>query len=699
MKNFLRALRHTWPYRRRFIVSAFCAAVAAVLWGLNFTAIYPVLKLLNDNHTPQAGIDACILDVQKDIDKLELDNKRLHDSLHELDGKESNSQTEKLQRDDTGGLAHVEHKLAADRASLWRYEVARKYIYMFAPPDRFQTLAWVIGILFVVVAVKCFFEFGQESLVGSIVNLSLYDLRNRFYRYVIRLDVNQFGEQGSSELTARFTNDMESLGAGVKMLIGKVVAEPLRALACIVGACLISWQLTLMFLILVPIAVFVLSKVGRIMKRATRRLLERMSNIYKILQESFQGIRVVKAFTREPAERRRFKAATRDYYRKAMMVVNIDALSDPIIEVIAVAAVGAALLAGAYLVIYGETHLFGISWLPISEQPLDMEALLSLYILLGAISDPVRKLSSVFTRIQSGCAAADRIFSYIDKQPSVRGNSDGPRLEEVGLRAPPAETAETSAATEAAETKRPYFIEFHDVCFSYEPEQPVLSNIHLGVHAGETIALVGPNGCGKSTLVSLLPRFYDPNHGTIHINGHDLRTVHLRSLRRQIGVVTQEVILFDDTIFNNIAYAARRPTQEQVEAAARQAFAHDFIMKLPKGYQTRVGELGRGVSGGQKQRLALARAILRNPSILILDEFTSAIDAADEALIHQALKQFKVGRTTFLITHRLHTLEIADRIVMLDRGRIAAVGTQAELMRTCPLYQRLHEAQTQRLVA
>ncbi|HVS34802.1 MAG TPA: ABC transporter ATP-binding protein [Gemmataceae bacterium] len=700
MKNFLRALRHAWPYRRRFILSVLCATMAAMLWGLNFTSVYPVLKLLNNNQTPQQWVDGCVSDVQADINQLEPQEQELQDKLHDIDGRPTSNLAEKEKRDATNELARVERRLGAARTLLWRYEVARKYIYMLAPPDRFQTLAWVIGILVVVVAVKCFFEFGQESLVGSVVNLSLFDLRNRFYRNVIHLDVDQFGEQGSSELTARFTNDMESLGAGTKMLLGKVVAEPLRALACIVGACFISWQLTLLFLVLVPIAVFILSKVGRIMKRATRRLLERMSSIYKILQESFQGIRVVKAFTMESAERRRFKAATRDYYRRAMMVVNIDALSDPIIEVLAVAAVAGALLAGSYLVMNKETHLFGIPWLHIIDQQLDAEALLSLYILLAAISDPVRKLSSVFTRIQSGCAAADRIFSYIDKQPRVRGNSDGPRFSDA--LAP----QETAAADRSAAASRPkasgtlsYFIEFRDVCFSYEPEQPVLSNIHLGVHAGETVALVGANGCGKSTLVSLLPRFYDPSHGTILINGHDLRTVHTRSLRRQIGVVTQEVILFDDTIFSNIVYGARRATQEQVEEAARKAFAHDFIVQLPRGYQTRVGELGRGVSGGQKQRLALARAILRNPRILILDEFTSAIDVADEALIHQALREFKVGRTTFLITHRLNTLEIADRIVVLDRGRITAVGVHDELMRSSPLYQRLHESQTQRRVA
>jgi ATP-binding cassette subfamily B protein/subfamily B ATP-binding cassette protein MsbA len=485
--------------------------------------------------------------------------------------------------------------------------------------------------------------------------------------------VNNFGEQGTHELMARFTNDMGLLGAGLQTLFGKVIAEPLRAAACVVVACFISWQLTLMFLILVPIALFILTKVGRLMKRATRRLLERMSAIYKLLQETFRGIKVVKAFTMEPYERRRFNEATKDYYRKAMMVVNLDALSGPIIEVLGVAAVALALLAGAYLVLGHQTHLFGLR---MTESPLEAEALLQLYALLAAIADPVRKLSSVYTKIQSGAAAADRIFHYIDRQPKVHANSNGPRI-----------------------GRHDRSIEFRDVCFSYEPGSPILTNVHLRINHGETVALVGKNGCGKTTLVGLIPRFFDPDHGSIFVDGQDIRTANLRSLRQQIGIVTQDTFLFDETIYNNIAYGNRRAKREAIEEAAQRAQIHNWIKNLPRGYDTRVGEAAKLVSGGQAQRIALARAILRDPSVFILDEYSSQMDAESEAKIQVALRDFMKNRTSIVITHRLNTLEIADRIIVVDAGRIEAVGTHPELLRSCETYQRLHEAHFQRMCA
>ncbi len=673
MKNFLRALRCSWPYRGRLLLSLLCALCAAILWSLSATAVYPVLELLHREESPEELINFKIKEAQGAIEGWQQEVRRLTAEENLLKEEPPSDWQEKRLRDLTSAIGNLESKLESKRNDLYRYQITKKYLSRFLPASRFQTFAWVIGLLIVAVAIKGVFEFWQESLVGSVVNLSLFDLRNRMYRNVIHLDVNDFGDEGTHELMARFTNDMELLGNGTKTLFGKMVAEPLKACALVVPACWISWQLTLMFLVLVPIAVFILTKIGRIMKRATRRLLERMSSIYKILQETFRGIRVVKAFTMEPYERRRFCSATKDYYYKAMWVVNLDALAGPIIELLGVAAVAGALLAGAYLVIEHQTHLFGMR---LTEQPLRPTELIQLYVSLGMIADPIRKLSSVYTRLQSGAAAADRIFVYVDRQPRVRGNAPAQRL-----------------ARHAAG------IEFRNVCFSYEPGRPILTNIHLDIRFGETIALVGKNGCGKTTLVGLIPRFFDPDHGSILVDGQDIRTVNLRSLRQQIGIVTQDTMLFDDTIYNNIAYGNRRARREDVEAAAHKAFAHDFITRLAQGYQTRVGEAGAKLSGGQKQRLALARAILRDPSILILDEFTSQSDVESEALIHNTLREFVRNRTTVVITHRLNTLEIADRIVVIETGRIAAVGTHAELLKMCPPYQRLHEAQLQRLCA
>jgi ATP-binding cassette subfamily B protein/subfamily B ATP-binding cassette protein MsbA len=305
------------------------------------------------------------------------------------------------------------------------------------------------------------------------------------------------------------------------------------------------------------------------------------------------------------------------------------------------------------------------------DRPLSIPALLCFYGLLIGASDPARRLSDVFSAIQSGVAAADRLFPLLDREPQIIDPPNPQPLPSSFLR-----------------------LHFDGVDFHYVSDQPVLKNVDLTVKAGETLCVVGPNGCGKSTLISLLPRFHDPVSGTVRIDDADLRSVRLRDLRRFVGTVSQQTLLFDDTVFNNIRYGSWNASREQVIEAARRAHADRFIENsLDDGYETPVGPGGNRLSGGQRQRIALARAILRDPQVLILDEATSQIDIESEQLIHQALEEFIRDRTAIIITHRLSTLNLADRILVMESGEIADLGTHDELLDRCDLYQRLHDIQ------
>jgi len=671
MRNFLRAMKYSWPLRHRLIASFLAAIAVAALWSLNLSAIYPVLTLMSEKKNVHEWIEDQIDQCERDAGEPErlLHIANLRRDSETLRNLPSTPEIERKLRDHTRDLAQLEGQLHnANRKHYWRLQLKDRVISRL-PQDRFETFTIIIAAVILGMVLKGFFEFWQESLVGSVVSRTLLELRNRFYRTIVHQDSRRLQQIGTAELMARVTNDAEQVGTGMKILYGKMVVEPLKMIGCLVAACFISWQLTLLFLVLVAPAVVSLSRVSRLMKKASRKVLEQMSGLYKIVRETFDGIKVVKAFTSEPVERRRFRKATEDYYRRSMRVIKLDALTGPVTEILGVAAVSLALLAGAYLVLAQETKIFGLK---MADEPMSFQTLLTLYIFLGMIADPVRRLSSVYNKIQAGAAAADRIFAIQDLEPAVGANPRGAIL-----------------------AKHVESVEFRNVCFSYVPGQDpgTLNAIHLRVKAGETIAIVGVNGCGKSTLLGLLPRFYDPDHGAVLIDGHNIRGVNLRSLRKQLGIVTQDTILFNDSIAANIAYGKPGATPEMIEAAATKAFAHEFIVQKPQGYQELVGDFGGQLSGGQKQRLALARAILRDPRILILDEFTSQIDAESEAKIQLVLREFVKGRTTFLITHRAATLELADRIVVMDAGQIVAVGTHIELITSSLMYRRLYEAQ------
>lgn len=682
MRNYFRALKQSWPYRTRLIISVGCALAVAALWSINLSAVFPVLTILAgdrgaDGSAPnlQTWVDAKIVEYQQKADNPDRaeEVRWLRTEIQRLQDEPPSGARENVLRDYTRRLARVEGVIQDFRTQQSRHQFLKTYIIRHLPTNRFETFVWIMAAVVVGVALKGFFEFWQEVLVGSVVCRTLYDFRNRFYRAVVHQDTRQIAADGTPELMARVTNDTEQIGVGMRILYGRMVVEPLRVLFSVAVACWINWQLTLLFVFLVPPALYTLTRVSRKMKKASRKVLERMTELYRILRETFDGIRVVKAFTMEPAERRRFRLATQDYYDRSMRVVRIDAFAGPMVELFGILGVGTALVAGAYLVMEGETHIaiLGMRF-QMTDEPMTFSTLVTLYAFLASIADPVRKLSSVYTKIQTGAVAADRVFSLVDRVPKVTANAGGPIV-----------------------PRHAVAVEFRNVCFSYVPGQDpgTLNNIDLIVRAGETVAVVGPNGCGKSTLLGLLARFFDPDHGSVYVDGVNLRAANLRSLRKQIGLVTQDTVLFNDTIAANIAYGRHGATPEQVEMAARQAFAHEFVVTKPAGYAEPVGDSGSQLSGGQKQRLALARAILRDPRILILDEFTSQIDAESEAKIHQALREFVKGRTTFLVTHRLSTLELADRIVVMDVGRIVAVGRHPDLLAGCPTYRRLYEAQ------
>ncbi|HEX6560169.1 MAG TPA: ABC transporter ATP-binding protein [Longimicrobiales bacterium] len=529
-----------------------------------------------------------------------------------------------------------------------------RIVNMNLPPQRL--LLGINIFILIIFLIKNIFDFLQQYLVVKLEQSVTRDLRNESYGHLLDLDMRFFGVTRAGQIISRLTSDADQLRNLVTKNIAKFATSILQVLITIAIMLDISVRLTVVCLVVLPAMFGIWSRFLRRLRRGDRNVLNLGGEVASHLQESVLGIRQVKGAGAETFEKKRFQDLTRQYFKAVVRTERIRSMASPLTEMIG--ALGTVLLLwyGTKLVLV-DHQLGGATFLGFLGLSLKLYA-------------PVKWLSKFPASIQPGLVAADRIFEFLDAPIEIQDDAHAQQFPGVARE-----------------------IRFDNVSFEYEPGRPVLEDINLTVPAGSVVALVGPSGAGKSTLVDLVARFYDPVAGRILVDGTDLRQFSLQSLRKQLGVVAQDTVLFHDTVRANIAYALPASTAEAIERAARAANAHEFIVQLPDGYETILGERATRLSGGQRQRLAIARAILRDPPIMILDEATSALDSESERLVQDAMDRLLHGRTVFVIAHRLSTVRNADQIVVLQNGRVVQRGSHDELLAEGGLYRHLYRLQ------
>jgi ABC-type multidrug transport system fused ATPase/permease subunit len=525
----------------------------------------------------------------------------------------------------------------------------------------FGELAPMLVLLVGVYALARLIGFGDQYLRHTLGERFIYDLRVQLYGYLQRLSLSFFERTSTGELMSRLTNDVNSLEDFVTHGSSLTMVDLLRLLGTGVVLFVLDWRLALAALAPMPFLAMGLRWFNRKVRPTYRQVRARLGDINAQLQDNLAGIRVIQAFGQEEAQLERFAAESHAYYRARVRAIRTWASFFPAFRFVASLGPVLVLTVGAWLII-GDRASLG--------------TLVAFLSYTASFYEPLHRLTEVDNVLQQAIAAAERIFELLDCQPEVRDAPDAIALEEVRGE-----------------------VRFEDVHFRYGDGDEVLHDVTFTMAPGEVVALVGPSGAGKTSIANLLCRFYDPAHGRVFLDGHDLRKIRLDCLRRHVAVVLQDTFLFNGTVRENIAFAKPDATDEEIIAAARAAYAHEFIEQLPQGYDTEIGERGVRLSGGQKQRLALARAILANPRVLILDEATSSVDAEAEFLIQQALQEVLKGRTALIIAHRLSTIRHADKIIALEGGRIREVGDHRELLRRGGLYSQLYRRQVEMAVA
>jgi subfamily B ATP-binding cassette protein MsbA len=532
-------------------------------------------------------------------------------------------------------------------------EAFRHAVFRADPADSLFNICVIIVSAFLL---RNLFSYLQSNLMIYVEQGLTRDLRNSLYRHIHELPLAYFTNERTGNLISRIMNDVPVINTGISATFQTMIREPLLLLVYLTICLVLSWKLTLIAFIVFPVVLLVIAGVGRRVHKESGLAQERIADLTSVLHETISGVKVVKAFGMEEFENRKFSRESNSYFRTILRVTNIRNLASPTTEFLSAAA-------GGVIIWYGGLQVLGKS--------MEGSEFLGFLFAMFQLMPPIKELSNVNNRIQEASAAGKRVFEVLDTEPNIKDASDAVDL--------PAFSSD---------------IRFEGVSFRYGDGETVLDGITLKIRKGEVVAIVGPSGAGKSTLIDLVPRFYDPTGGRILIDGVDLRRVQLRSLRDKIGIVTQETLLFNDTVRNNIAYGLEECPLEKIVDAARAANAHTFVSQMPNGYDSVIGERGVKISGGERQRLALARAILKNPPVLILDEATSALDTESEILVQEAIERLMAGRTSIVIAHRLSTVQHADRIVVIEDGKIVETGKHDELIgKTRGLYRKLYQLQ------
>jgi subfamily B ATP-binding cassette protein MsbA len=532
---------------------------------------------------------------------------------------------------------------------------------IFIAKDHSLLLLLPLALLGVAV-LKAVFSYGQNYLMNYVGNRVITDVRGELFLQLMRLPVSFHDTNSSGRLLSRVLNDVNLMANAVANVLRDFVQQGLTCVAMLGVIFYQNWKLATASVVVVPLSVVTMVRMGQRLRKLATRGQEKIGDMAATLQEALAGIRVVKAFGREHLEGERFKESNLAFFRATIKSHQVASLTSSHLEVIAVLGVAAIIWYGGHLVIRGD---------------MTPGAFFSFLTAMFLAYTPIRKLTGANNTIQQALSAADRVFEVLDLKNEDDHDRGLPELRPISQG-----------------------IEFRNVSFQYQDtEEPAVQHVDLSIAVGEVVALVGSSGSGKTTLASLLPRFYEPTDGAILIDGKDIRQYTKQSLRSQIGIVSQDTALFDETVLKNIGYGRLDATETEIVAAAQAAYAHDFIQRLPHGYQSSIGEDGVKLSGGERQRLAIARAILRDPPILILDEATSALDSESERIVQLALSNLMKNRTTLVIAHRLSTIQNANRIVVLDRGRVLEVGSHAGLLRLGGHYQRLHSIQFEKATA